>query len=114
MGNLIDLQILITPTVQVMEEAAAMEIILIIIVTEQPTIQMVERLEMVKIIRTKVTTMNIKMEHTNQELAVSPVMLQSSKIHNIKHNNTMEMLVKNTDKVRYFKLHNFYFNVCYY
>lgn len=84
----------------VMEEAA-MELILIIIVMEQLITPVVEPLEMVKIIKIKVTIMTIKMEHINQQLVVSHVIMrQSSKILNIKHNNLMEMLVKNMDKVR--------------
>lgn len=98
---MLELQMLIMPMGLVMEEAAAMEITLIVIVMEQLIILMVETLEMVKAIKTKVTIMNTKMELTNQQLAVFLVMFLSSKIHSIKHSSTMEMPVKNMDKIRY-------------
>jgi len=110
MDNLtVELQILTTLTGLVMEEVAAMEIILTVTAMELLIIQMVEPLEMVKLIKTKITIMSIKMDHINQELAVFLVMFQSSKIHSIKLNNTMEILVKNTDKVRYgIYLHSYF------
>lgn len=101
MGNLIiEIQIQIMPMGLVMEEAA-MVIILIATVTEPLTILMVVLLEVAKITKTKVIIMNIKMELINRALAVFLVMYLSSKINNTKHNNIMEMLVKNTDKIRY-------------
>jgi len=85
----------------VMEEVAAMEIISTVIVMEQPIILMAEPLEMVKTTKIKIIIMNTKMEHINQGQAVFLVMFPNSKTHNIKHNSIMEILVKNTDKVRY-------------
>jgi hypothetical protein len=101
MGNQTMSELLI-PTILMglVTEVAAMEITLIIIVMELPIILM-DLLAMVKIIKIKVTIMNIKMEHTNQGPVVYLVMFKNSKTLNIKLNNIMQMLVKNMDKIRY-------------
>lgn len=91
-------------------EEAAMEITSVIIVMEQLTIQMVQLSAVVRTTKIKVTIMSIKMVDTNLEVVIFLVMYQNFKIHSTKLNNTMEILVKNMDKVRYsFYLSHIYF-----
>lgn len=110
MGSLIILEMLtLTILTGLVTEEAAMEITSVIIVMEQLTIQMVQLLAMDRTTKIKVTIMSIKMVDTNLEVVIFLVMFQNFKIRSTKLNNTMEILVKNTDKVRYnFCLSHFY------
>lgn len=102
MGSLIMLEMqMLTIQTGLVTEEAAMEITSVIIVMEPLTIQMVELSALVKTTKIKVIIMSIKMVDINLELVIFLVVFQNSKIHHTKHNNTMEILVKNTDKVRY-------------
>lgn len=110
MGSLIILEMqTLTILMGLVTEEAAMEITSIIIVMEQLTIQMVQLSAMDRTTKIKVTIMSIKMVDTNLEVVIFLVMFQNFKIRSTKLNNTMEILVKNTDKVRYsFYLSHFY------